>query len=88
MRHSDFFCHACKSPFSKTLTPTEYQAGKVVSPHYYRTPRSSMISSDGLSSSTARCEVGQAYYESTIWLTVRRRMREEFTYQIPTGRLP
>jgi hypothetical protein len=37
MRHYDFFCHACKRPFSKTLTPAEYEEGKVVWPHYYRT---------------------------------------------------
>lgn len=30
MPQSEFFCHTCKKPFSKTLTPTEYK-GKVVS---------------------------------------------------------
>ncbi len=33
MPHYDFFCHACRSPFSKALTPAEYEEGKVVCPH-------------------------------------------------------
>jgi len=32
MLHYEFFCHACNTPFSKTLTPTEYKEGKVVCP--------------------------------------------------------
>ena len=32
MPHYEFFCHTCNSPFSKTLTPTEYGQAKVVCP--------------------------------------------------------
>jgi hypothetical protein len=32
MPHYDFFCHACRSPFSKALTPAEYEEGTVVCP--------------------------------------------------------
>ena len=28
MPHYDFFCHARRSPFSKALTPVEYEEGK------------------------------------------------------------
>lgn len=31
MPHYEFFCHTCNRPFSKMLTPTEFQ-GKVVCP--------------------------------------------------------
>ena len=33
MPHYDFFCHARRSPFSKALTPAEYEEGKVVCSH-------------------------------------------------------
>jgi putative FmdB family regulatory protein len=33
MPHYEFFCHACEQPFSKTLTPVEYEEGKVRCPH-------------------------------------------------------
>ena len=33
MPHYDFFYHACRSPFSKALTPAEYEEGKVVCSH-------------------------------------------------------
>jgi hypothetical protein len=32
MPHYDFFCHACRSPFSKALTPADYEEGNVVCP--------------------------------------------------------
>ena len=28
----EFFCHACAQPFSKTLTPDEYEEGGTVCP--------------------------------------------------------
>jgi putative FmdB family regulatory protein len=33
MPHYEFFCHSCEQPFSKTLTPAEYEEGKVLCPH-------------------------------------------------------
>lgn len=33
MPHDEFFCHTCNRPFSKTLTPTEYEQAKVVCQH-------------------------------------------------------
>jgi putative FmdB family regulatory protein len=33
MPQYEYFCHACKKPFSKTLTPAEYEQGSVVCPH-------------------------------------------------------
>ncbi len=33
MPRHEYFCHACKKPFSKTLTPAEYEEGGVVCPH-------------------------------------------------------
>ena len=33
MPHYEFFCHACEQPFSKTLTPAEYEEGTVLCPH-------------------------------------------------------
>jgi putative FmdB family regulatory protein len=33
MPHYEFFCRACKRPFSKTLTPTENKDAKVRCPH-------------------------------------------------------
>jgi len=33
MPHYEFFCHACEQNFSKTLTPAEYEEGKVLCPH-------------------------------------------------------
>jgi putative FmdB family regulatory protein len=32
MPHYEFFCYTCNRPFSKTLTLTEYEEGKVVCP--------------------------------------------------------
>jgi putative FmdB family regulatory protein len=32
MPHYEFFCRACELPFSKTLTPAEYEEGKVLCP--------------------------------------------------------
>jgi putative FmdB family regulatory protein len=29
----EYFCHACKQLFSKTLSPAEYEEGDVVCPH-------------------------------------------------------
>ena len=28
-----YYCHACNRPFSKTLTPAEYEEGTVTCPH-------------------------------------------------------
>jgi putative FmdB family regulatory protein len=33
MPHYEFFCHACKKSFSKTLTPAEYEEGVVGCPY-------------------------------------------------------
>ncbi len=33
MPHYEYFCHACKTSFSKTLTPVEYGEGGVVCRH-------------------------------------------------------
>ncbi len=33
MPHYEYFCHACKKPFSKTLTPVEYEEGGVACPY-------------------------------------------------------
>jgi hypothetical protein len=33
MPEYDFYCHACKTPFSKTLTPAEYEEHDVTRPH-------------------------------------------------------
>ena len=33
MPHYEYFCHACKSSFSKTLTQVEYEEGGVACPH-------------------------------------------------------
>ena len=33
MPHYEYVCHACKTSFSKTLTPVEYEEGGVVCPH-------------------------------------------------------
>jgi putative FmdB family regulatory protein len=33
MPEYDFYCHACNRPFSKTLTPAEYEEGSVSCPH-------------------------------------------------------
>ena len=33
MPHYEFFCHACKQLFQKTLSPAEYEEGDVVCPH-------------------------------------------------------
>jgi putative FmdB family regulatory protein len=33
MPDHDFYCHACKKTFSKLLTPTEYEEGKIMCPH-------------------------------------------------------
>lgn len=33
MAQHEYFCHACKRPFSKTLSPAEYEEGNVVCPH-------------------------------------------------------
>jgi putative FmdB family regulatory protein len=33
MPHYEFYCHACKQLFSKTLSPAEYEEGDVVCPH-------------------------------------------------------
>jgi putative FmdB family regulatory protein len=33
MSHYEFFCHACKKLFSKTLTPAEFAEGKVECPY-------------------------------------------------------
>ena len=33
MPHHDVYCHACKKTFSKVLTLTEYEEGKIMCPH-------------------------------------------------------
>jgi len=33
MPQYEFFCHSCSWPFSKRLTPTEYEEGTVTCPH-------------------------------------------------------
>ena len=33
MPHYEFFCDACKQPFSKVLTLAEYEEGEVLCPH-------------------------------------------------------
>jgi putative FmdB family regulatory protein len=33
MPHFEYFCHACKKPFSKMLTPSEYEEGAVACPY-------------------------------------------------------
>jgi putative FmdB family regulatory protein len=33
MPQYEFFCHACKKTFSKVLTLSEYEEGKVLCPH-------------------------------------------------------
>jgi putative FmdB family regulatory protein len=33
MPRYEYFCHACKQLFSKTLSPAEYEEGDVVCPH-------------------------------------------------------
>ena len=33
MAQYEFLCHACNRPFSKTLTPAEYEEGGVACPH-------------------------------------------------------
>jgi len=33
MPHYEFFCHACKKLFSKTLSLADYEKGRVVCPH-------------------------------------------------------
>ena len=33
MSRDEYFCHACKQLFSKTLSPAEYEEGDVVCPH-------------------------------------------------------
>jgi putative FmdB family regulatory protein len=33
MPRYEFFCHACKQLFSKTLSPAEYEEGDVVCPY-------------------------------------------------------
>ena len=33
MPHYEFFCHACKKKFTKTLTLVDYEKGGVVCPH-------------------------------------------------------
>lgn len=33
MPQYEYFCHACKRSFSKTLTPAEYAEGNIVCPH-------------------------------------------------------
>jgi putative FmdB family regulatory protein len=33
MPHYEFFCHACKKPFSKILPPVDYEEGEVLCPH-------------------------------------------------------
>jgi putative FmdB family regulatory protein len=33
MPHYEFFCHACKQLFSKTLSPAECEKGDVVCPY-------------------------------------------------------
>ena len=33
MSDYEFFCHACSKPFSRTLTPGEYEEGSVICPH-------------------------------------------------------
>jgi putative FmdB family regulatory protein len=33
MTQYEFLCHACNRPFSKTLTPSEYEEGAVTCPH-------------------------------------------------------
>ncbi|HYL14869.1 MAG TPA: FmdB family zinc ribbon protein [Terriglobales bacterium] len=33
MPHYEFFCHACKKAFSKTLTSAEYKEGDLVCPY-------------------------------------------------------
>jgi len=33
MSPREYFCHACKRSFSKTLTPAEYAEGTIVCPH-------------------------------------------------------
>ena len=32
MPQYEYFCHACKRPFSKNLTPAEYAEGTIVCP--------------------------------------------------------
>jgi putative FmdB family regulatory protein len=29
----EYFCHACKRSFSRTLTPAEYAEGTIICPH-------------------------------------------------------
>ena len=33
MSPHEYFCHACKRSFSRTLTPAEYAEGIIVCPH-------------------------------------------------------
>jgi len=33
MPQDEYFCHACKRPFSKTLTPAEYEQGASYARH-------------------------------------------------------
>jgi putative FmdB family regulatory protein len=33
MPRYEYFCHACKQLFSKTLSPAQYEEGDVVCPH-------------------------------------------------------
>ena len=33
MSQHEFFCHACKRSFSKTLTAAEYEESTIVCPH-------------------------------------------------------
>jgi putative FmdB family regulatory protein len=32
--HYEFFCHACKKPFSKILSLVDYEEGEVLCPHW------------------------------------------------------
>jgi hypothetical protein len=36
MSDYEFFCHACSRPFSKTLTPGEYEEGSVACPTLWK----------------------------------------------------
>jgi putative FmdB family regulatory protein len=33
MPRYEYYCHACKQPFSRTLTPAEYEEAGVACPH-------------------------------------------------------
>jgi len=44
-RHHAFFCASCKRPFSKTLTPTECQDGKIVWPRSTQVTKTALLCS-------------------------------------------